>query len=48
MGERRRGRGRDALADALAGVLAPELGWYTDFVAGDERVVVFAGRATRR
>ncbi|AYC37040.1 hypothetical protein ACFYZI_07525 [Streptomyces griseorubiginosus] len=37
----------DALADALAGVLAPELGWYTDFVVGDERVVVFADKVCR-
>ena len=36
-----------ALADALAEVLAPELGWYTDFTAGDERVVVFAGKVFR-
>ncbi|NEA99222.1 hypothetical protein [Streptomyces sp. SID13726] len=35
------------LADALAGVLAPELGWYADFFAGDERVVVFAGKVFR-
>ncbi|MET7686724.1 hypothetical protein ABZT06_01800 [Streptomyces sp. NPDC005483] len=36
-----------ALADALAEALDPELGWYADFVAGDERVVVFAGRVFR-
>lgn len=36
-----------ALAQALAGVLAPELGWYADFVAGDERVVVFADKVFR-
>ncbi|MDH6515000.1 hypothetical protein M2164_001480 [Streptomyces sp. SAI-208] len=37
----------DALADALADALEPELGWYADFVAGDERVVVFAGKVFR-
>ncbi|MFF4055971.1 hypothetical protein ACFYZ8_14545 [Streptomyces sp. NPDC001668] len=36
-----------ALADALADALDPELGWYADFVAGDERVVVFAGKVFR-
>jgi hypothetical protein len=36
-----------ALADALAGALEPDLGWYADFVAGDERVVVFAGKVFR-
>ncbi|MEU9171243.1 hypothetical protein AB0D34_26150 [Streptomyces sp. NPDC048420] len=36
-----------ALADALAEALEPELGWYADFVAGDERVVVFAGKVFR-
>ena len=36
-----------ALADALADALEPELGWYADFVAGDERVVVFAGKVFR-
>ncbi|MFK4100451.1 hypothetical protein ACI2L1_10320 [Streptomyces sp. NPDC019531] len=35
------------LADAIAEVLAPELGWYADFTAGDERVVVFAGKVFR-
>ncbi|MFF0092011.1 hypothetical protein ACFYSF_18935 [Streptomyces canus] len=37
----------DALAEALAGALEPELGWYADFTAGDERVVVFAGKVFR-
>lgn len=36
-----------ALAQALAEVLEPEVGWYADFVAGDERVVVFAGKVFR-
>lgn len=36
-----------ALADALAGALSPQLGWYADFVAGPERVVVFAGKVFR-
>jgi hypothetical protein len=36
-----------SLAEALAEALAPELGWYADFVAGDERVVVFAGKVFR-
>ncbi|MBC9730935.1 hypothetical protein [Streptomyces sp. TRM68367] len=36
-----------ALADALAEALEPENGWYADFVAGDERVVVFAGKVFR-
>ncbi|MGW0417671.1 hypothetical protein [Streptomyces sp. NPDC003015] len=36
-----------ALADALASALEPELGWYADFTAGDERVVVFAGKVFR-
>ncbi|MET8025384.1 hypothetical protein [Streptomyces avermitilis] len=35
------------LADALAAVLKPQDGWYTDFTAGDERVVVFAGKVFR-
>ncbi|MFJ3772046.1 hypothetical protein ACIPX0_10135 [Streptomyces sp. NPDC090075] len=35
------------LAVALADVLRPENGWYADFTAGDERVVVFAGRVFR-
>jgi len=37
----------DTLANALAGVLKPENGWYADFTAGDERVVVFAGKVFR-
>ncbi|MEU0026677.1 hypothetical protein [Streptomyces sp. NPDC006335] len=36
-----------SLADALAGALAPELGWYADFAAGQDRVVVFAGKVFR-
>ncbi|WP_328779041.1 hypothetical protein OHQ89_07425 [Streptomyces canus] len=36
-----------ALAEALAEALEPELGWYADFTAGDERVVVFAGKVFR-
>ncbi|MEU5095319.1 hypothetical protein [Streptomyces sp. NPDC020996] len=39
--------GVDGLAQALAAVLEPEHGWYTDFVAGDEHVVVFAGKVFR-
>jgi hypothetical protein len=35
------------LADALADALEPENGWYADFTAGDERVVVFAGKVFR-
>ncbi|WP_020116751.1 hypothetical protein [Streptomyces canus] len=36
-----------ALADTLASALEPENGWYADFTAGDERVVVFAGKVFR-
>ncbi|MGW3124148.1 hypothetical protein ACWDBW_44790 [Streptomyces sp. NPDC001107] len=36
------------LAQALAEALEPESGWYADFTAEDERVVVLAGKATRR
>jgi hypothetical protein len=36
-----------ALAQALAEALEPELGWYADFTAGGERVVVFAGKVFR-
>lgn len=36
-----------ALADALARTLEPENGWYADFTAGDEHVVVFAGKVFR-
>ncbi|MET9791081.1 hypothetical protein [Streptomyces canus] len=36
-----------ALADALAAALESENGWYADFTAGDERVVVFAGKVFR-
>ncbi|MCD9877944.1 hypothetical protein [Streptomyces guryensis] len=35
------------LAEALAAALEPENGWYADFTAGDERVVVFAGKVFR-
>ena len=35
------------LADALAGALIAELGWYADFTVADERVVVFAGKVFR-
>ncbi|WP_030935472.1 hypothetical protein [Streptomyces sp. NRRL S-646] len=35
------------LAEALAEALKPENGWYADFTAGDERVVVFAGKVFR-
>jgi hypothetical protein len=37
----------DALAQALADALEPADGWYADFTAGDERVVVFAGKVFR-
>ena len=36
-----------ALAEALAGALEPDNGWYSDFTTGDERVVVFAGKVFR-
>lgn len=35
------------LAAALADALEPANGWYADFTAGDERVVVFAGKVFR-
>ncbi|WP_328350941.1 hypothetical protein OG800_06295 [Streptomyces sp. NBC_00445] len=35
------------VADALASTLEPSNGWYADFTAGDERVVVFAGKVFR-
>ncbi|WP_031487173.1 hypothetical protein [Streptomyces bicolor] len=35
------------LAEAFAAALEPALGWYVDFDAGDERVVVFAGKVFR-
>ncbi|MFF4905395.1 hypothetical protein ACFY2T_11035 [Streptomyces sp. NPDC001260] len=35
------------LAQALADALEPENGWYADFTAGEERVVVFAGKVFR-
>ena len=37
----------DQLAEALAGALLPEGGWYASFTVGDEHVVVFAGRVFR-
>lgn len=36
------------IAEALAAALEPTHGWYADFTVGDERVVVFARKATRR
>ncbi|MDT7840399.1 hypothetical protein [Streptomyces justiciae] len=35
------------ITDALAAALEPAHGWYADFTAGDERVVVFAGKVFR-
>lgn len=35
------------LANAFSAALEPENGWYADFTAGDERVVVFAGKVFR-
>jgi hypothetical protein len=35
------------LAEALAGALLAEGGWYADFAVGDDHVVVFAGRVFR-
>lgn len=35
------------IADALAAALEPTHGWYADFIAGDECVVVFAGQVFR-
>jgi hypothetical protein len=37
----------DELAEALAGALASDQGWYADFEVGDDHVVVFAGRVFR-
>lgn len=37
----------DQLADALAGSLLAEGGWYANFTVGDEHVVVFADRVFR-
>jgi hypothetical protein len=37
----------DVLAQALASALRPEDGWYADFEAGDDHVVVFADRVFR-
>ena len=34
----------DAVADALAHILAPDDGWWADFVVGDVHFVVFADR----
>jgi hypothetical protein len=35
------------LAEALSEALEPDNGWYADFTAGEERVVVFAGKVFR-
>lgn len=35
------------LAEALAGALLPDGGWYANFEVGEELVVVFAGRVFR-
>lgn len=35
------------IAEALAGVLELDNGWYADFTVGDEWLVVFAGRVFR-
>jgi hypothetical protein len=37
----------DALAEGLSGALATNEGWYADFRAGDDHVVVYAGRVFR-
>jgi hypothetical protein len=37
----------DALSAALATALEKEVGWYADFAAGDDHVVVFANRIFR-
>ena len=37
----------DQLANALAGSLLAEGGWYANFTVGDEHVVVFSGRVFR-
>ncbi|WP_432839427.1 hypothetical protein [Dactylosporangium sp. CA-092794] len=37
----------EAVAERLAGCLSAEGGWYADFRAGDEHVVVFAGAVFR-
>ena|SRR5690349_6483426 len=37
----------DALVGALSGALATDQGWYADFRAGDDHVVVFPGRVFR-
>lgn len=37
----------DDLAEALSSNLKREGGWYADFRAGDDHVVVFAGRVFR-
>lgn len=37
----------DQLADAFAGSLLAEGGWYANFTVGDVHVVVFAGRVFR-
>ncbi|MEV6170857.1 hypothetical protein AB0L99_21820 [Streptomyces sp. NPDC051954] len=35
------------VTDALASALEAESGWYADFIVGEERVVVFAGKVFR-
>jgi hypothetical protein len=37
----------DSLARKLAGVLIADGGWFADFGAGDDHVVVFAGKVFR-
>ena len=37
----------DELAEALAGALRAEDGWYVDFTVGDDHVIVFADRVFR-
>ncbi|UXY18375.1 hypothetical protein N8I84_06310 [Streptomyces cynarae] len=36
-----------ALSQALAEALEPDMGWYSDFLVGDDQVVVFAGKVFR-
>jgi hypothetical protein len=37
----------DALAQAIAGALLADDGWWADFVVGDDHVVIFAGKVLR-
>jgi hypothetical protein len=37
----------DALVEGLSGALAADQGWYADFRAGDDHVVVYPGRVFR-